>query len=109
MAAFSVYSGNKENRVHFTVRWDVLKADGHCQVSRQGMVKNVDIIKFHNNRKNMTVTTTSQRRVMVSTTTGISESVATADGGVCHSCTPENAFMAPAKYRSQDHGLVISC
>ena len=37
--------------MHFTVRWDVLKADGHCHVSRQGMVKNVDIIKFHNNRK----------------------------------------------------------
>ena len=77
MAAFSGYPGNKENRVHFTVRWDVLKADGRCQVSRQGIVKNVDIIKFHNNRKNMTVTTTSQRRVMVSTTTGISESGAT--------------------------------
>jgi len=23
MAAFSVYPGNKENRMHFTVRWDV--------------------------------------------------------------------------------------
>ena len=75
MAAFSMFPGNKGNRVNFTVRWGGLKADGHCQVSKQGKVKNVDIVRFHNtSAKNMAVTTTGQGRVMVSTTTGISES-----------------------------------
>ena len=108
MAAFSGYPGNKENRVHFTVRWDVLKADGRCQVSRQGIVKNVDIIKFHNNRKKHDSDydkSEASHGFYYDRHTGKWRDP---DGEVCYTCTPENGFMAPAKYRSQDHGLVVS-
>jgi hypothetical protein len=95
MAAFSVFPGNKQNRVHFTVRWEGLKADGHCQVSKRGEVKNVDIVKFHNNRKKHD--------------SGYDKSAAghgfyydrhigkwrDPDGEVCHTCTPENGFPKP--------------
>jgi hypothetical protein len=95
MAAFSVFPGNKQNRVHFTVRWEGLKADGHCQVSKHGEVKNVDIVKFHNNRKKHG--------------SDYDKSAAghgfyydrhigkwrDPDGEVCHTCTPENGFPKP--------------
>jgi len=79
---------------------DGLKADVHYQVSKHGIDKNVDIIKFHNNRKKHD--------------SGYDKSEAChgfyydrhigkwrdPDGEVCYSCTPENGFMAPAKYRN---------
>ena len=108
MAAFSVYPGNKENRVHFTVRRDVLMADGRCQVSRQGIVKNVDIIKFHNNRKKHDSDYDKSQAGHGFYYDRHIGKWRDPDGEVCYSCTPENGFMVPAKYRSQDHGLVVS-
>ena len=100
MAAFSVFPGNKGNRVNFTVRWDGLKADGHCQVSKQGKVKNVDIVRFHHKRK---------KRGSDYDRSGAGHGFyyerhigkwRDPEGGVCHSCTAENGFMAPEKYRN---------
>ena len=108
MAAFSVYPANKENCVHFTVCRDVLMADGRCQVSRQGIVKNVDIIKFHNNRKKHDSDDDKSEAGHGFYYDRHIGKWRDPDGEVCYSCTPENGFMVPAKYRSQDHGLVVS-
>jgi hypothetical protein len=100
MAAFSVYPGNKENRVHFTVRWDGLKADGHCQVSRQGNVKNVAVVRFHNNRKKHGSDydkSEAGHGFYYDRHIGMWRDP---DGEVCHTCTPENGFATPAKYRN---------
>ena len=92
MAAFSVFPGKKDNRVHFTVRWDGLKADGHCQVNKHGDVKQVEVVKYHNNRKEHA--------------SDYGKSAAghgfyydrhigkwrDPDGEICHTCTPENGF-----------------
>lgn len=92
MAAFSIYPGKKKNRAHFSVRWDGLRAEGHCVVSRGGHVEKIKIGKFHDGR------------------TGNSDGGSgkydgfyydrhvgkwrDPDGRVCHTCTPENGFPA---------------
>ena len=100
MAAFSVFPGNKGNRVNFTVRWDGLKADGHCQVSKQGKVKNVDIVRFHNKRKKHG---SDYDRSGAGHGFYYDRHIGKwrdPEGGVCHSCTAQNGFMAPEKYRN---------
>ena len=100
MAAFSMFPGNKGNRVNFTVRWDGLKADGHCQVSKQGKVKNVDIVRFHNKRKKHG---SDYDRSGAGHGFYYDRHIGKwrdPEGGVCHSCTAENGFMTPAKYRN---------
>ncbi len=90
------------------MRRDGLKADGHCQVSKQGMVKNVDIIKFHNNRKKYDSDYDKSEAGHGFYYDRYIGKWRDPDGEVCYTCTPENGFMAPAKYRNQDHGLFIS-
>ena len=100
MAAFSVYPGRKQNHAHFTVRWDGLKAEGHCNVGRDGHVQKVKIKQFHDGR------------------TGNSDGGGweksddldgfyydshvgkwrDPDGRICHTCTPDNGF--PDKNRN---------
>lgn len=92
MAAVSVYPGKKKNRAHFSVRWDGLKADGHCKLGGYDQVEKVKVKSFHDGR------------------TGNHDSDYNSEGldgfywdrhiggwrdpkgRRCHTCTPENGF-----------------
>ncbi len=50
MAAVSVYPGKKASHAHFTIRWQGLKADGHCTFGSKGNVKEVKVEKFNDGR-----------------------------------------------------------
>ncbi len=89
MAAVSVYPGNRENHVTFTVRWDGAKGHGNCKVSNDGIVEKVTLKKFssgHNNSGSVT----EQDGFFV----GGDGKWHDPSGEVCHSCTPENGFPA---------------
>ena len=92
MAAFSVFPGKKDNRVHFTVRWEGTRADGHCQVNKHGEVKKVEINKYHNNRKkhgNDYDRSDKGHGFYYDRHIGKWRDP---DGNICHTCTPENGF-----------------
>ena len=96
MAAVSVFEGKNENHVHFTVRWDGLKANGNCKVSKDGGVEHVKIKKFHDGR-----TGNSDGDNWGKSNDGDGfyydrhiGKWRDPDGETCHSCTPENGFPA---------------
>ena len=50
MAAVSVYPGTKPQNIHWTVRWQGLKADGNCIVNKHGRINKVNVKKYHDGR-----------------------------------------------------------
>ena len=93
MAAFSVYPGKKKNRAHFSVRWDGLRAEGHCVVSRDGDVEKVKIAKFHDGRTGNSDGGDSGEYDGFYYDRHVGK-WRDPDGRVCHTCTPENGFPA---------------
>ena len=94
MAAVSVYPGNKDNHVHFTVRWDGLKADGNCKVDKDDYVEKVNIKQFHDGRQGNSEAdnwknTNDLDGFYYDRHTGKWRDPS---GRTCHTCTPDNGF-----------------
>jgi len=102
MAAVSVYPGRKSNHAHFTVRWEGLKADGHCKVSGYDHVKKVKIKEFHDGRHGNTKNYQSEDIVGFYWDRHIGQ-WRDPNGGACHTCTPENGFPNHSDYRHVDN------
>ncbi len=98
MAAVSVYPGNKQNKAHFTVKWDGLRGEGNCIVDGS-YVEKVKINQFHDgrtaNKPPKWESKDSLDGFYWDRQIGMWRDPA---GRKCHSCTPENGF--PNKSRS---------
>ena len=103
MAAVSVYPGKKENHAHFTVRWDGLKADGHCTVSGD-YVEKVKINKFHDGRSGNSDNDNWEHSGDLDGFYYDKHQGQWRDphGRVCHTCTPENGFPDQSRHYYQD-------
>jgi len=99
MAAFSVRPGRDDQHAHFTVRWDGLKADGHCIVDKHGKVNDVTIVNFDDGRKGNQKGGNPHDRGGFYYDTHMGK-WRDPDGRVCHTCTPENGFPKPSHYRN---------
>jgi hypothetical protein len=93
MAAVSVYPGKKQNRAHFTVRWDGLKADGHCKVNGN-YVEEVNVNKFHDGRSGNRDSDNWEHSGDLDGFYYDKHQGQWRDphGRICHTCTPENGF-----------------
>ncbi|MCK5697696.1 MAG: hypothetical protein KAI02_06010 [Gammaproteobacteria bacterium] len=98
MVAVSVYPGKKSNHAHFSVRWNGIKADGHCKVSGFDRVNKVKIKQFHDDRRGNTKNYQSEERDGFYWDRHIGKWRDPA-GETCHTCTPENGFPNHSSYR----------
>ena len=92
MAAVSVYPGKKQNRAHFSVRWEGLKAEGNCKVSGDNYVEKVKIKKYHDGRYNdrdKGYDSEGMEGFYFDRHVGKWRDP---KGRVCHTCTPDNGF-----------------
>ena len=98
MAAVSVYPGRKSSHAHFSVRWEGLKADGHCKVSGRDHVKKVKIKHFHDERRGNTKNYQSEELDGFYWDRHIGK-WRDPNGNTCHTCTPENGFPNHSDHR----------
>ncbi|WP_457674318.1 hypothetical protein [Thiolapillus sp.] len=91
MAAVSVYPGKKKHKVHFTVRWDGLRADGNCKVTGDGYVEKVKVKNFHDGRLGNRNGYDSEGLDGFYWDRHVGK-WRDPKGRICHTCTPENGF-----------------
>ncbi len=102
MAAVSVYPGKHNNKAHFSVRWDGLRAEGNCTVDGS-YVEKVKVNQFHDGRTGNKPNNKWESKDELDgfywdQHIGMWRDP---DGRKCHSCTPENGF--PNKSRSMNY------
>ena len=108
MAAVSVYPGKKANHAHFTVRWQGLKADGHCSFGSKGNVKEVKIEQFNDGRGGGRNSSKNNEWQQSNDLDGFYydrhvDKWRDPHGKVCHTCTPENGFPDHSRQNYDDY------
>jgi len=104
MAAVSVYPGKKENHAHFTVRWNGLKADGHCKLDGS-YVENVNVNKYHDGRSGNRDNDNWEHSGDLDGFYYDKHQSQWRDphGRVCHTCTPDNGFPDHSRSYHDDY------